>query len=469
MKSNTIDPYDIFLGKSKIKSFDKEHRRKLEFSIHQYDKFVSKGKSQFIDLEMARSCLYEKKQYAIAHLDELLLQFEENFIKKGGKVIWAENEKDAIAAVLKICKTYQTKTVVKSKSMVTEEIYLNHFLEKFGIESVETDLGEFIQQLDDETPYHIVTPAMHKSKEDVAKLFHEKLKVEKNLTPSELTQVARQLLRKKFQEAEVGITGVNFIIPDTGSIVVTENEGNVRMATAFPKVHIAIAGIERIIPSINDLPMFLSMLATHGTGQYLTAYNTIFSGPKQGEEENGPEAMYVILLDNGRVNLLEDKNIRQALYCIRCGACLNTCPIYKAIGGHAYATTYTGPIGSVITPHLKNMNQYKYMSYACSSCGACSEVCPVKIPLHDLLRKNRNIAVEEGLNTKTENFFWCIYRIGMSYRFLMNLFPVRIKNIFIKKYFYIWNMYKKPLHFPALSFNAIQRKKKKKTVREINN
>lgn len=462
MKSNiSVEPYDIFLGKSRIKSFDKEHRRKLEFNISQYDKSVVKGKSQFADLDAVRDCLYEKKQYTIHHLDDLLLQFEDNFTQKGGKVIWVENDKEAISAILKICKAYQTKTVVKSKSMVTEEIHLNHFLEKFDIESFETDLGEFIQQLDEEPPYHILTPAMHKNKEDVARLFHEKLNVEKNLTPSELTQVARNILRQKFQQAEVGITGVNFIIPDTGSIVVTENEGNARMSTAFPKVHIAIAGIERTIPSINDLPIFLSMLATHGTGQYLTAYNTIFNGPKQNDEENGPEAMYVILMDNGRSNLLEDKDIRQALYCIRCGACLNACPIYKTIGGHAYAATYTGPIGSVITPHLKDLKQYKYMSYACSLCGACSEVCPVKIPLQELLLKNRNIVVQEGMNTKTENFLWRIYRIGMKYRFLMNIFSSGIKNSMVKKYLYSWNIYKNPVHFAKQSFNQIQQKNRK--------
>ncbi len=223
--------------------------------------------------------------------------------------------------------------------MVTEEIHLNKALEANGIESVETDLGEYIQQLDGEPPYHIVTPAMHKSKEDVARLFNKKLGTPINYTPEQLTLKAREVLREKYVQAEVGVTGANFIISDIGAVAVTENEGNARLSCSFPKTHIAIVGIEKMIPSLTDLGLFWPLLATYGTGQKITVYNTLIAGPRQENEVDGPDEMYVILLDNGRTNILQNPKQRESLYCIRCGACLNACPIYKNIGGHAYGTT----------------------------------------------------------------------------------------------------------------------------------
>ena len=325
----------IFLNKSEIKSMDAEHKRKLSFNIGKYNDTVVKGKQQFADLDSARKKAKNIKWKTIENLDKYLTEFEKNFTNNGGKVIWANDAQEANEAILEICKLHHTKQVVKSKSMVTEEIHLNDFLEKNNIESVETDLGEYIQQLDGEAPYHIVTPAMHKSKEDVAKLFHEKLGVEPNLTPSELTLIARKNLRAKYTSAQIGVTGGNFLMADVGGVCVTENEGNARLTTAFPKVHIAIVGIEKMIPSINDLNLYWPLLATYGTGQNVTVYNTIFTGGKKKHEVDGPEEMYVILLDNGRTNLLKDPNVRESMYCIRCGSCLNACPVYKTIGGHA--------------------------------------------------------------------------------------------------------------------------------------
>ncbi|MCW3081141.1 LutB/LldF family L-lactate oxidation iron-sulfur protein, partial [Segetibacter sp.] len=378
-----------FKAKSTIKSDDREHRRKINFNINKYNAVVPVAKHQFSELMVARERAKNAKWRAIETLDQQLEEFERQFTKRGGKVIWAETAEQALEAVEKICKEKNCKTLVKSKSMVTEEIHLNQFLEKQGIESVETDLGEYIQQLDGEAPYHIVTPAMHKSKEDVAKLFAEKLGTPPNLTPEQLTLVARVKLREKFTQAEVGVTGANFIISDIGAIAITENEGNARLSCAFPKTHIAIVGIEKVIPTLGDLGLFWPLLATYGTGQKVTVYNTIVAGPRQEGETDGPEEMYVILLDNGRTNLLENPKTREALYCIRCGACLNACPVYKNIGGHTYETTYSGPIGSVITPHLKDMDDYKHLSNASSLCGNCTEVCPVRINLHELLLENR--------------------------------------------------------------------------------
>ena len=339
--------------------------------------------------------------------------------------------------------------------MVTEEIHLNAYLEKNRIESVETDLGEYIQQLDGEAPYHIVTPAMHKSKEDVAKLFAEKLGTPSNLTPEQLTQVARHTLREKFVTAEVGVTGANFIITDIGGIAITENEGNARLSCAFPKTHIAIVGIEKIIPSMSDLGLFWPLLATFGTGQKVTVYNSIITGPRQSGETDGPEEMYVILLDNGRTKLLADAKAREALYCIRCGACLNACPVYKNIGGHSYDTTYSGPIGSVITPHLREMDEYKHLSYASSLCGNCTQVCPVKINLHELLLENRHEAVEAGFSTFGEKLGWKAWKAGSLNRNLMNVANGKIKNWMVGKLFKGWNTHREDLHFSPKTFNQL--------------
>jgi L-lactate dehydrogenase complex protein LldF len=319
--------------------------------------------------------------------------------------------------------------------MVTEEVHLNEFLESNNIESLETDLGEYIVQLLGQKPYHIVTPAMHLSKEDIAKLFHEKFGTPIDATPEQVTQKARELLREKYVQADVGITGANFLLADTGSIAISENEGNARLCTTFPKIHIAIVGIEKIIPSIADLDLFWPMLSTHGTGQNLTVYNTILSGPRRPNETDGPEEMYVVLLDNGRTNLLAQKDQRQGLYCIRCGACLNGCPIYKNIGGHTYATTYSGPIGSIITPHTQGMEDFKHLSYASSLCGKCTEVCPVKIDIHKMLLLNRRDAVKENLVTSNERWGWNIWKKGMLKRSMADFFGGGMKNFLLKTFF----------------------------------
>lgn len=424
-----------FLAKSEIKTQDFELRRKIDFNIAKYDQAVLEGKKQFALLETARKLAKNIKWEAIEQLDEKLIEFEERFKSKGGKVIWAETIEDANEAVLNICKKHSCKTVVKSKSMVTEEIHLNDFLKENDIESIETDLGEYIQQLDDESPYHIVTPAMHKSKEDIAKLFYTKLNTEANLTPTELTNVARKKLRNKFTEANVGITGGNFLVADVGGVCLTENEGNARLATAFPPVHIAIVGIEKMIPSVNDLNLFWPLLATYGTGQKTTVYNSLFTGPRQANEVDGPQEMYVILLDNGRTNLIADPQLRESAYCIRCGSCLNVCPIYKNIGGHTYNTTYSGPIGSVISPHLNGYDDYNHLSHASTLCGNCSEVCPVNINIHGMLHYNRSIAKDKGTTEKGERWAWRAWKLAMMKRALLDIGSAGIKNRIVRKLF----------------------------------
>jgi L-lactate dehydrogenase complex protein LldF len=449
-----------FIAKSTIKSADLDHRRKVNFNISRYNSTVPFGKLQFSDVNLARERAKNSKWRAIEALDQYLEAFESNFTARGGKVIWAETTDDALREILNICKDKDCRSIVKSKSMVTEEIHLNEFLEKNGIDSVETDLGEYIQQLDGEPPYHIVTPAMHKSKEDIAKLFYNKLHTKPGLNPEQLTLVAREKLREKYVQAEIGITGANFLIADTGSIALTENEGNARLSTAFPKTHIAIVGIEKIIPSFTDLGLFWPLLATYGTGQMITVYNTVISGPRQAGETDGPQDMYVILLDNGRTNILANEKARESLYCIRCGACLNACPVYKNIGGHAYGTTYSGPIGSVITPQMQSMKEWKHLSYASSLCGNCTEVCAVKINLHELLLENRSEAVEMGAASFMEKIAWKAWKKASLNRNLMNKGNSSIKNWVMNKMFTGWTKHRADLSFPEKTFNQMWKEKK---------
>ena len=452
---------DLFIEKSTAKAADLDHRKKINFNIGRYNAVVPKGKEQFANEHLARERAKNTKWRALETLDQQLEMFEINFTRRGGKVIWAENGDQAMAEIIKICEAKKCKILVKSKSMVTEEIHLNDSLKKAGIESIETDLGEYIQQLDGETAYHIVTPAMHKSKEDVAKLFHEKLGTPIDLTPEQLTLKAREILRKKYVQAEVGVTGANFIIADMGAIAVTENEGNARLSCAFPKTHIAIVGIEKVIPSITDLGLFWPLLSTFGTGQKITVYNSVIAGPRQANETDGPEEMYVILLDNGRTNILANPKQRESLYCIRCGACLNACPVYKNIGGFSYGTTYSGPIGSVITPHLQGMDDFKHLSHASSLCGNCTEVCAVKINLHELLLDNRKEAVEEGLTSFAEKAAWKLWKFASLHRNIMNMGNGPLKNTFVNGIFKDWTKHRGDLNFSKKTFNELWKEKNK--------
>jgi L-lactate dehydrogenase complex protein LldF len=448
-----------FIAKSTIKAADLEHRRKINFNISKYNAVVPIGKSQFTDVNITRERAKNIKWEAIENLDKYLLEFEQKITARGATVIWANDTAEAQEAIGKICKERNCKTLVKSKSMVTEEIHLNDFLEASGIESVETDLGEYIQQLDGEPPYHIVTPAMHKSKEDVAKLFAKKLGTKPDLTPEELTQVARIKLREKYTEAQVGVTGANFLIADVGGIAITENEGNGRLSCAWPKTHIAVVGIEKMIPSMHDLPLFWPLLATYGTGQKVTVYNSILTGPKQAGESDGPEEMFVILLDNGRTNLLANPTAREALYCIRCGACLNACPVYKNIGGHSYETTYSGPIGKVITPYLSGVDEYKHLSNASSLCGNCTEVCPMRINLHELLLDNRHEAVTQGTSTLAERVAWKAWMVASLNRPMMNMGNGKMKNWVVNKVFKGWAVHRSELDFTPKTFNEMWKEK----------
>ncbi|HLI33589.1 MAG TPA: LutB/LldF family L-lactate oxidation iron-sulfur protein [Terriglobia bacterium] len=324
------------------------------------------------------------KREVIEHLDEYLAQFADNVERSGGKVHWAETGDDVCRIVREIAQQAGVKEFVKSKTMVGEEVELNHALEAAGIRGVETDLGELIIQLAGDRPAHIVAPAIHKTRQDVSDLFVEHLHAERTTEPERLTAIARRALREAFARAEMGVSGANFAVAETGTIVLVENEGNIRLCTTSPRVHVALVGIEKLIPRFEDLAVFLRLLGRSGTGQKLTVYTSLLTGPRRAGED-GPDEMHVVLVDNGRTAALADEKMREALYCIRCGACLNACPVYRKIGGHAYGWVYSGPIGALITPQFNGIGVARELPFASSLCGACREVCPVRINIPDLL------------------------------------------------------------------------------------
>lgn len=346
--------------------------------------------SELADGEALRDRARAIKAEAIANLDRYLLRLEENVTKLGGKVHWAADAEAARAIILELALKNRVRSVVKSKSMVTEEIELNEALAEVGIEAVETDLGEYIVQLADEKPSHILAPAIHKSKGDVGDLFAEKLGAEGLVEAEQMTIVARRELRQKFCAAGMGITGANFAIAETGTIVLVENEGNIRLSTTLPRIHVALMGIEKVIPSLDDLAVFLKILARSASGQKMSSYVSFITGARRESETDGAQEFHLVLLDNGRTRILADEERRESLYCLRCGACLNVCPVYQKIGGHAYGAVYSGPIGSIITPPMIGLERSNNLPFASSLCGACREICPVRINIPHVLLSLRH-------------------------------------------------------------------------------
>ena len=334
------------------------------------------------------------KSHTLDNLDYYLELVEANVTRAGGKVYFATDAEAANRYVVELARSKGVKVAIKSKSMISEEMGLNHQLAREAVEPVETDLGEYIIQLADETPYHIIAPAIHKSKEEVSALFQEKLKTPRLQEIEELAREARGQLREKFLTADMGITGANFVVAETGTLVLVTNEGNGRMCTSMPRTHVAIVGMEKIVPSMEDLGLFLRLLIRSATGQWLSSYITTVTGPRRADEEDGPEEFHLVIVDNGRSRLLADPELRESLNCLRCGACLNACPVYRKVGGHAYGWVYPGPIGAVVSPMLTGLSDAKDLPNASSLCGACREVCPVKINIPRMLLYLRKELVE---------------------------------------------------------------------------
>jgi L-lactate dehydrogenase complex protein LldF len=367
------------------------------------DTLMTNRKGQFPDEDELQRLRYQAmaiRANALGKLPELLEQLEEKLTANGVQVHWAQTTDEANNIVLDIMNKHGAKSVIKGKSMVSEEMGLNHFLEEKGIEALESDLGEFIIQLDGEMPSHIIMPAIHKSKEEISRLFNDKFPdIPYTEDVDELTKSARDILRKKFYDAPVGLSGVNFAVAETGTLCLVENEGNGRMSTTVPPVHIAVTGIEKVVESFSDIPPLMSILPRSATGQAITTYVNMISGPRKEGEKDGPKEVHLVLLDNGRSNIYSDPELLATLRCIRCGACINHCPVYVRIGGHAYDTVYPGPIGTILEPQKEGLKVNGELVQASSLCGACGDVCPVRIPIPGLINRLRH----DGVRQDTEN------------------------------------------------------------------
>lgn len=390
--------------------------------------FTIKRNLMFAELpdgEALRDRARRIKQHTIENLDTYLLRLEENIKRLGGTVHWARTGAEARSIILGLARKNNVTRVVKAKSMVTEEIELNEALEEVGIEAVETDLGEYIVQLAHEKPSHILAPAIHKSKGDISILFAEKLGAANLVEAEELTVVARKRLREKFLTAGMGITGANFGVADTGTIVLVENEGNIRLSTSLPRIHVALMGVEKLVPSLEDLAVFLKVLARSASGQKMSSYVSFITGPRRPGEADGADEFHLVLIDNGRTRILADEEMRESLYCLRCGACLNVCPVYQKIGGHAYGSVYSGPIGSIITPAFAGLEKTKDLPFASTLCGACREICPVRIDIPRILLKLRSDWSEgksnEGGPSLVERFAIKLWSFAMRHRSIYNL------------------------------------------------
>lgn len=370
----------------------------------------------------------EIRQHVLENLDYYLYQLSENVSKRGGHVFFAQTAEEAREYIKDVAQKKNAKKIVKAKSMVTEEIHLNAALEEVGCEVIETDLGEYILQVDDhEPPSHIVVPALHKNKEQIRDVFKEKQGYQQTEKPEELALHAREQLRQEYLTADIGITGCNFAIAETGSITLVTNEGNADLVCALPKTQITVMGMERLAPTFEEMEVLVSLLTRSAVGQKLTSYITVLSGPREEGDVDGPEEFHLVIVDNGRSGILGGE-FQSVLQCIRCAACINVCPVYRHVGGHSYGSIYSGPIGAVLSPLLGGYDDYKELPYASTLCGACTEACPVKIPLHELLHKHRQVIVEkEGRAPISEKLLMKAFGIGAAspalYKFGSKLAP----------------------------------------------
>lgn len=380
------DKFQSFLSRS-MGTFDGARQEAIdEITLERWEELREKGRAI--------------KRHTLNNLDHYLELLDKRVTENGGVVHFARDSREACEIVGRIARSQKLKLAIKSKSMVSEEIDLNAFLNNMGVEPVETDLGEYIIQLAEETPFHIIAPAMHKSKEEVADLFERKIDKPNLKNIGEMAGAARERLREKLISADLGITGANFLVAETGTVALVTNEGNGRFCTSVPRVLVSITGMEKVIPSLEDLGIFMRLLPRAATGQRISSYVTHVSGPRGPSDEDGPEEFHLVIVDNGRSRLLEDEDLRESLYCIRCGACLNACPVYRKVGGHSYGWVYPGPIGSVVSPVLVGLTKSKDLPHASSLCGACRDVCPIKINIPHMLLKLRSKLAEGDIATE---------------------------------------------------------------------
>ncbi|HGN0139804.1 TPA: LutB/LldF family L-lactate oxidation iron-sulfur protein [Proteus mirabilis] len=381
------------------------HDQIMQKAVANAQETIGRNRQKMVDelghWEDWRDRAVQIRDHVLANLDAYLYQLSEKIEQHGGHVFFAQTKEEASQYILNIAKEKKAKKIVKAKSMVTEEIGLNPVLENAGINVIETDLAEFILQQAKDAPSHVVVPAIHKNRAQIRQIFHDKLGYNGSDTPEEMTRFVRQNIRDDFFTADIGITGCNFAVAETGSVCLVTNEGNARLSTTLPKTHIAVMGMERIAPTFKEVDILITMLARSAVGLRLTGYNTWLTGPKENDNVDGPEDFHLVIVDNGRSKII-GSGFKDILRCIRCGACMNTCPAYRHIGGQGYDSIYPGPVGAVLTPLLGGYKDFKNLPYVCSLCTACDSVCPVKIPLSNLIKKHREVMVEQGITPTTE-------------------------------------------------------------------
>ncbi len=454
-----MQPQEIFTKQVQQKIADKEFRQRLTPVLNYFEENRLAGLQEFSNLELARQRAAYTRWKVNENLDKYLVDFEGSIIRRGGKVVWAFDAQNALAEIDAIIKRTQAKKIVKSKSGISNEIGLLAHLKSKGNEISETDVADYILDLMGEKTYHPIAPAIGLKNENLGKTLNNKIKSSLEADNQELVSDIRAEIRNKFFEADLGITGANFLIADSGSVAISENQGNARLSFAFAKTHIVLASIDKILPTINDLELFFSLYATHSTGQYLATFNTI-TGPIYREDMEGPSEFIVILLDNGRSNLLATQDQRQALTCIDCGACSNVCPVFKMIGGNdTYQSSQGGPIGQIYGPFQQGFSAYQFLSNASTNCGKCSDVCPVKIDLHNHLLRNRHEGILQGIEKTSEKLAWYTWKKFMMSRKTLNR-PASIKNFTFKQFYK--NEWGEKREFPKIadkSFNQLWREK----------
>ena len=395
------EPKTIFKESSAL-AFDEEHWQKINYSTGCFENNFAKGKENYRNLELEKQRAYTLRNKSLLNTEKLLVDFETHFAENGGKVLWARNADDALTMIFDLIRKEKANAIMRSNSTVLDEIELNGFLERKNIRVVETEVGRFVLQKGQQKSYHPLSPSIHLSKEENNAILTSNFKLKPDSSVKQMVNFVRHEVGVETKDVSICVTGANFLLSDTGGVVLTENEGNILKSTSLAKIHIVVAGIAKVIPNMDDLSVLLPLLSLHSNGQSMSACNSITFGPST--TGNGPEQMYVILLDNNRSQLLAHETQRKVMSCIHCGACISVCPVYKNIGGYSYGTKHIGPVGTVMAPLMEGLEDYNYLNSACSLCGKCVDICPVKIPLDDLIIENRHLAIMEKTgSTKYES------------------------------------------------------------------
>jgi L-lactate dehydrogenase complex protein LldF len=451
-----------FIKEAELKIADKDYRQRMEIVLNELSAQGVSGLQEFSNLELARQRAAYTKWKVAENLDKYLVDFEASVIRKGGKVVWAYDAQNALAEIDAIIKRTNSKKIVKSKSDLCNEIGLVRHLRQNGAKLVETDFGDYVIDLAGAKSYHPILPSINQKLDQIGQSLNKKIRSSLEADQAEWVSDIRAEMRQDFFEADLGITGANFLISDAGSVAITENGGNARLSYAFAKTHLVVASIDKILPSLSDLELFFSLLSTHASGQQLATYNTI-TGPGIREDQDGPSEFIVVLIDNGRSNLLATQDQRQALSCIKCGACSNVCPIYKVMGGDENYQSYRGgPIGQVVGPLQQGLNNFQYLSNASTICGKCSDICPVKIDLHNHLLRNRHEGVMLGIENTGDKLAWYTWKKLMLSRKALNR-PASLKNFTFKQFYKSdWGNNREFPKIADKSFNQLWREKNEK-------